>query len=293
VGAYFPIPPEQRAIRAITDRAEIPIRTVFLKAVARALTALHLPTLASAIESGGVLSLADIRAVAHIDTLVGRLRVDLKPLLEHLLFRASSAGELIFAEAMGFQPIDLALFRSEAQQTARAMVGALIQRIEQPQLLTIQDIIAQGFAESRTPTASARAIASVIGLDDRRAAALLRYGDDLAAKGVPERERLRLIEAERKRKLKSRGYAVSHTESVRAATAAQDMIWEKAIEEGQIGEGEYEQEWVPSPGACPRCEGLRGARAPIGGRFPEPGGAGPPEPHPHCRCGRRLRRPER
>lgn len=289
---YFPIPPEQRVIRSITDRAELPIRTVYLRAVSAALAELHIPTLAKILDSGGVLTLADIRAIAHIDTLVGRLRVDLRPLLEQLLFRAESAGELVFAESMGFQLIDLALFRAEAQQTARAMVGTLIQAIEQPQLVTIQDLIAQGFAASRSTTESARAIASVIGLDARRAEALEAYRLKLEADGVPERKRLRLIETERKRKLKSRGYAVSHTESVRAATNAQETIWAKAIEEGQMAEGDYEKEWVPSPDACPVCQGLRGARAPIGGRYRDPGGEGPPHPHPHCRCGQRLRRPE-
>lgn len=292
MAAHFPIPPEQRVIRQITGRAELPIRTVFLKAVGAALAEIHLPTLASAIESGGLLSLADIRVFAHIDTLVGKLRVDLRPLLERVLFQASSAGELVFAESMGFQPIDIALFRAEAQQTARAMVGTLVQGIEHQQLQTIQDLVAQGFAENLTPTVRARTIANVIGLDDRRAQALARYAAELEAKGVPERERLRMIQAERSRKLKSRGLAVSRTESIRTATKAQDTIWEKAIAEGQTAEGDYEQEWVPSPNACSVCQGLRGARAPIGGRFRDPGGEGPPHPHTHCSCGKRLRRPE-
>jgi hypothetical protein len=291
VAVHFPIPPEQRTIRAITDRAELPIRTVYLKAVGTALAEIHIPTLASALESGGVLSLADIRAVAHIDTLVGRLRVDMRPLLEQLLFRASSSGELIFAQSMGFTPIDIALFRQEAQQTARAMIGTLVQGIEQPQLLTIQDLIAESFVQSKTPIQVARSVADVVGLDDRRARALARYALELEAKGIPEKERLRLVEAERRRKLKSRGLAVGRTESTRCATKAQDFIWEKAISEGQMAEGDYEQEWVPSPNACPVCNGLRGARAPIGGRFREPGGEGPPNPHTHCRCGKRLRRP--
>lgn len=288
--AYFPIPPEQRTIRAITDRAALPIRTIYVGAVGAALAEIDLPILEAALASGGVLSLADIRVIAHIDTLIGRLRVDLRPLLERVLFQATSAGELVFAETMGFQPIDIALFRGEAQQTARAMVGELIQGVEGPQLETIQRIIAEGFAESRTPTRTARAIADVIGLDERRAGALAKYARELESKGLPEKERLRLIEAERQRKLKSRGLAVGRTESTRTATNAQDIIWKRAISEGQMGEGEYEQEWLPSPNACPICQGLRGARAPIGGRFRDPGETGPPA-HTNCLCAKRLRRP--
>ncbi len=202
-------------------------------------------------------------------------------------------GEPLFAEFLGLPPIDIALFRAEAQQTARAMVGALIQRIEVPQLLVIQDLIAQGFAAAHTPTAMARAIAAVVGLDDRRAKALARFEAEVRAAGEKsEAKILRLVDADRRRKLKSRGIGIARTESTRTASKAQDMIWRQAIEQGQMAEGEYEQEWVPSPLACPICEGLRGARAPIGGRFPEPGGEGPPGPHPLCRCHRRLRRPE-
>lgn len=291
MAVFFPIPPEQRLIRTYTGRAELPIRTVFLNAVAAALTELDLTRLAAVLESGGIPSLPDIRAFANIDTLIGRLRVDLRPLLEKLLFQVSSAGELVFAESMGFEPIDTALFRQQAQQVARSMVGTLVQGIEQQQLVTIQNLIAEGYAESQTPTQLARSIADVIGLDDRRANALARYAAELEDQGVPEAERLRLVEQERRRKLKSRGLAVSRTESIRAASEAQDLIWENAIAEGQMAEGEFEKEWVPSPNACPVCRGLRGARAPIGGRFRDPGGDGPPNPHPHCRCGMRLRRP--
>jgi hypothetical protein len=286
----FPIPPEQRTIRTITDRAALPIRTVYLKAVGAALAEIDLPTLAAALEAG-ILSLPDIRVLAHIDTLIGRLQVDLRPLMEQLLFRSASAGELVFAQTMGLPPVDIALFRAQAQQAARTMVGNLIQGIEQPQLETIQRVIAEGFAESQTPIQRARAISDVIGLDDRRARALAKYARELEADGLPEKERLRLVERERRRKLKSRGLMVGRTESTRAATEAQDMIWETAVREGQIQEGEYEMEWLPSVNACPICLGLKGARAPIGGRFRDPGGEGPPNPHPGCLCGRRLRRP--
>lgn len=234
--------------------------------------------------------------------MLGRLEVDLRPLLEDILFRSASSGELVFAESLGLDPIDLGIFRRDAAQAARTMVGDLIQGIEvgrinpltgartRGQLDIVRDLVAEGFDVGRPHSASARLIRDVIGLDDRLAGALARYAAELEAKGLAEAKRLRLIEKESRKKLQSRGLAVSRTESIRAASLAQDMIWQRAVEAGQITE-DYEQEWVPVVNPCPICEGLRGARAPIGGTFPEPGGQGPPQ-HPSCRCARRLRRRE-
>jgi hypothetical protein len=286
----FPIPPEQRVIRQYTDRAETPIRTIFYRAAGAARAEIDLAFLEALLSGWHGVTLGELRAVVHLDTMIGRLEVDLRPLMENLLFRSASSGELVFAESLGLEPIDIGLFRRDAAQAARTMVGDLIQGIEKGQLDAVRTIVADGFDLGRSHPASARLIRDVIGLDDRRAGALAKYAAKLEARGIPEAKRLALIAKEAKKKLQSRGLAVSRTESVRAASLAQDMIWTRAVEAGQIT-ADYEQEWVPVPRPCPICEGLRGARAPIGGTFPEPGGQGPPQ-HPSCRCGRRLRRRE-
>jgi hypothetical protein len=286
----FPIPPEQRVIRQYTDRAEPRIRTIFVRAVGTARVEIDLAFLEALLSGWHGVSLGELRAVVHLDTMLGRLEVDLRPLLEDILFRSASAGEVVFAESLGLAPIDLGIFRRDAAQAARTMVGDLIQGIETGQLDAVRAIVAEGFEAGRSHAASARLIRDVIGLDDRRAGALAKYAAKLEAMGIPEKKRLALIAKEAKKKLQSRGLAVSRTESVRAASLAQDMIWQRAVQAGQITP-DYEQEWLPVPNACPICEGLRGARAPIGGQFPAPGGDGPPA-HPNCFCARRLRRRE-
>lgn len=303
----FPIPPEQRVIRQYTDRAEGPIRTIFLRAAGAARAEIDLAYLEALLSGGQGLSVNELRAVVHLNTMLGRLEVDLRPLLEDLLFRSASSGELVFAESLGLEPIDIGLFRRDAAQAARTMVGDLIQGIEvgrvnpltgirsRGTLDIVRDLVAEGYELGRRHAASARLIRDVIGLDDRRAAALVKYAARLEAKGVAEGRRLALIAKESKKKLQSRGLAVSRTETIRAASLAQDMIWERAVQAGQITE-DYEQEWVASPSAfnpekCPTgvCARLNHSRAPIGGEFPAPGGKGPPV-HPNCFCGRRLRR---
>lgn len=300
--ASFPIPPEQKLIRTFTGRAEAPIRAIWMQAANGARAEIDIEGLEAFLSGARTASLGHLRAVLHLDTMIGHLEVNLVPLLETLLFRSTSAGELVFAEVMGFPPLDVGIFRRDAAQAARSMVGHLIQGIEQGRvnpitgirsrgaLETVQAIIGEGFDIGRPHSQSARLIREVIGLDDRRAMALAKYTRELEVrKGLSEAKRLRMIAAEARRKGQSRGLAVSRTESVRAASIAQDIIWGRAVMEGQLADA-YEQEWVPSPKSCSVCRALKGARAPIGGEFPSPGGSGPPNPHTHCGCGKRLRR---
>jgi len=298
----FPLPPEQRLIRTFTGRAEQPIRTVWTRAVRQTQAEIDLEALAAWLSGGRFGTDRELRVLIRIDTMIGVLEVDLRPLLEKLLFRSASAGELVFAETMGLPPLDVGVFRQDAITASRTMVGDLIQGIEagrvnpvtgarsRGSLEIVRDLVAEGYEVGRPHAQSARLIREVIGLDDRRASALAKYARQLEASGVPEAKRLKMIAAEAKRKGQSRGLAVSRTESARAASIAQGMIWRRAVESGQMADV-FEQEWVPSINACPICLGLKGARAPIGGRFPSPGGDGPPA-HPSCACGRRLRRRE-
>lgn len=304
----FPIPPEQRLIRTFTGRAEAPIRTIWMASANAARAEIVIEDLEAFLSGARTASLGELRAVLHLDTMIGRLEVNLTPLLELLIRRATSAGELVFADSMGFPPLDLGIFRRDAEAAARSMVGDLIQGIEGGRLNpvtgirskgtlgTVREIIGDGFELGRPHRQSARLIREVIGLDDRRAGALAKYAAKLEAQGVPEAKRLRMIATERKRKLQSRGLAVSRTESVRAASISQDLIWGRAVTEGQLADV-YVQEWVASPNAfnpekCPSgvCKALHRKRAPIGGEF-RPGVKHSPL-HPSCGCGRRLVRRE-
>jgi len=285
----FPIPPEQRVIRAYTGRAEQPIRTVIVTAAEEAQAEIDLSLLAR-ILAGGAVGYGSLRAAVALDTLLGRLQVDLVPLFEDLILRASMAGELVFAEGLDLPPVDLGLFRAGATQAARDLVGDLIQGIGSGQLEAVRSIIAEGFSAGRTVEASAKLIRDVVGLDVRRANALSAYQAELEADGRPPEQVARMVAREGRKKLRSRSLVIARTETIRAASESQDLIWKEGVRAGQIDPNVWEQEWVPIPGACKAiCLPLKGARAPIGGTFPGRGGKGPPA-HPACRCARRLRR---
>lgn len=284
----FPIPPEQRVIRNYTGRAEQPIRTVIVTAADEARAEVDLDAIARLL--GGGLAVGGLRAVLALDTMLGRLEVDLVPLFEDLILRASMAGELIFAAGMGLLPVDLGLFRQGASVAAREIVGNLIVDVSAGQVEAVRAIIAEGFELGRTVEASAKLLREVVGLDPRRAGALSKYEAELEAEGRAADQIERMVAAAGRRKLKSRALSIARTETIRAASESQDLIWEEGVRAGQIDQNVWEQEWVPIPGACRRvCLPLKAARAPIGGTFPGRGGKGPPA-HPFCRCGRRLRR---
>jgi len=283
----FPIPPEQRIIRTHTGRAEQPIRTVIETAVNGVREEVDLDLLA-AILAGG--NLADLQAALHLDTMIGRVFVDLVPLFSDLIYRATAAGELIFAETAGVPPLDVALFRREAAVAARAMVGELITGIGAGQREAVRQIIAEGFDLGRNPAGSARLLRDVVGLDARRAGALAKYQSELEAEGRPDDQVARMVEREGRRKLRSRTLSIARTETIHAARLSQNLIWEDGVRELQLDPRVWEKEWLPVPGACPKiCAPLRGKRAPIGGTYPLRGGKGPPA-HPACRCAERLRR---
>lgn len=292
------IPPEQVVIRRITDRTEAPIRAVVQRAAfaARKRTRLTLleRLLAASIQSGGVVDLATVSAYLEVDTMLGRISVDLRPLLEKALLQAAIVGSEVFAESMGIAPVtDVAVYRAQAERAARTLVGDLVTGIGQGQRLAIRDVIATGYREGLPVKRLAETLRGVVGLDERRAGALAKFQAKLAARAdLSVAQRVRLAAREEARLLKSRTLAIAKTESVRAGSRAQDAVWQAAIEEGELAGGEWEQEWIPASNACPEiCAPLAGARAEIGGEFPGEGGEGPPA-HPWCACGRRLVRRE-
>lgn len=249
--------------------------------------------LAASLQSGGVVDLATVSAYLEVDTMLGRISVDLRPLLEKALLRASIVGSEVFAESMGIAPVtDVALYRAQAEKAARTLIGDLVTGIGQGQRLAIRDVIATGYRKGLPVKKLAETLRGVVGLDERRAGALAKFHVKLQARAdLSVAQRVRLAAREEARLLKSRTLAIAKTESVRAGSRAQDAVWQAAIEEGELAGDQWEQEWGASPGACEICLGLAGARAEIGGEFPGEGGDGPPA-HTHCRCYKRLVRRE-
>lgn len=339
----FPIPEEQRIIRGLLARADLAILNIYFRAAAATKAAIRIEDLEAVLASGYVPTLVEIHQLCRIDVLVDRLSRELAPMMAGAIRRAATVGAPIFARSVGAEAPNLAAFRDLASRSANRIVGNLIQGIRdgfvdltvrnalgEPErsigtLQMVQNIIREAYAPGtaglRTPTQTARFIADVVGLDDRRARYLGNFEQDLRAGGKAAEDRIvqllerkgsnaerlgRDLEAlragkdltpsrvaalyrqENSRLLLSRGETIRRTESLRAATEAQHIIWREAVDRGVLDPDRLEREWLPAPNACPICEPLRNARAPlVGGSYPDPGGEGPPA-HPNCRCGERV-----
>lgn len=80
----------------------------------------------------------------------------------------------------------------------------------------------------------------------------------------------------------TRGTLIARTEAMIATHEGQRQGWEQAVEAGILPEDAV-VEWmvVGDDKVCPICSGLEGATRKLSGKYPDPGGFGPPL-HPRC-----------
>lgn len=288
------LPPEQRVIRKITDRYRYLTRDVFLTAARKAFDQVDLASLATVLAAGPELQWGRIYAKARIQTLIGEFEVNLQPLIDRLLLRAGDAGLPVFAETFGVLQPDFSTFQRLAERASNEIVAEAVTNVSRSTKAAIRAIVGDGFEQGLSPAKIAKQIQETVGLDERRARGFEAWIARLQANppDVNEAALQRMINREYRRRLRSRAMAIARTESSAAAAAAQNLIWESAIEEGQISETDYVREWIRIPAAkpCPICGPLRGRRARIRGYYVAPDGTRyfRPPGHTNCLCGERL-----
>jgi hypothetical protein len=311
------LPPEQRAIRRVLERAEGAIARAFLRAVRAALAAASGLTIAEILGTFGQTDPGRLVLACEVPRLVSAFEVELGPIAERLIRRAGLTGIPIFNETVAVEPLAIEVFQAKAAYAARVLVGreiTLITAVQQDAILAVAET---GFAAGRSPLAIAYDLEGIIGLDRRRALAQIRFAVDLAS-GEPSAEALRYAYGLRKRsvtweafrarygkgvplakratwerqayekRLRSRALAIARTETAAAAGRTQNLIWEEAVANGSLPQGTYVRQLIRIPAAkpCPVCGPADRKFAPIGGRFPG-GYAGTPL-HTCCLCGERL-----
>lgn len=282
-------PADLRIIRQLTGKAERPIYDVMTAAWARTRAGVDLAAVADALARG---NLDAIEHYLHVETMAGAVQVPLNSLIYKTIANAGAISADTFAASVGLEAgvLDMDLFRLAAVDSASEQVGNLVTAITDSARESIRETVAAGFREGWSQIDIARNLRDVVGLDARRAESFNKFlarlkadPPDLSSAGIQ-----RLIDAEYGRLLKSRTLTIARTESVRASTLAQQDLFETAVDQGEIESDAWEQEWIASPNACDECNDLDGETTEIGGEFPDPGGSGPPDPHPACQCALRL-----
>jgi len=176
-------------------------------------------------------------------------------------------------------------------QWARSQASSLVQMIADQQRTAIREIIAEAITRSANPLETARDIRQVIGLRPDQVRSLQRLRATLQANQTPVAETRKALEKAARRKLKERSELIARTENSTAISAAREIEWLRAAEEGEI-DPDVRRKWIVRD-PCRICRGL--SRLPpvrLGEPWVLEGKVyfAPPA-HPNCKCSVGLVRP--
>lgn len=178
-----------------------------------------------------------------------------------------------------------------ALEWARARSAQLVTEVNAATREAIREIIGLAFEEGLPPREAARLLRDVVGLHSRDAAAVADYRADLLARGASTEFAEAKAARYSRKLLNARTETIARTESMAAANAGQEELWQQAVERGELPEDIYEV-WITTPddALCPECAAMEGALTKVGEPFVDAGGF--PPLHPNCRCVTGIALPE-
>lgn len=209
---------------------------------------------------------------------------------------AASAGQQVAslpAVAEHAVQIDLeAVFgrlNTESLRYAQEASAQLVTDIGASTQQAIRDTLHRAFQEGRTPEQTMQALEEVVGLTPRQAQALERYRQGLLVSDTPPHQVERLVEQRAELLLQQRLETIARTETMDAANAGQQALWEQAERAGFLSPT-LRRFWVVTPDErlCPLCAPVPGLNS-RGVRLDQPfqtpvGASHGPTLHPNCRC---------
>ncbi len=197
----------------------------------------------------------------------------------------------------------LSLTNTEAVRLAEQAAARLIVGISSDAREAIRVVLAASMRGDYPPRVTAQMVHDVVGLDTRRAQAVVNYraglervqAGDLAPQSVLDDFTLsrqfgsqlssgrvdQLVEQYSRRQLKDRANVIARTETMRAANDGQQAIWGEAADRGLFDRDVALVEWVITDEACDDCLENEAA-SPIG--FGDSWPNDDPPVHPNCRC---------
>ena len=158
----------------------------------------------------------------------------------------------------------------------------------------IREIIERGFLEGIPPAKMARAIREQIGILPKHQIAVDKYRKwliDKKGRTIADADRLAAKYAQKL--IRYRATVIARNETMLSSKVGQKLLWQQAIDEGELTEADWERIWILTPDdrLCELCEPMNGRRAPINGSFTSPDGDWSGEMahrHIQCRCAEAL-----
>jgi len=281
------------AVTTAADRLAAPLRKALDRAFARLTGRVPLEDLARAVDTGRVTARLD----AALRALPALLRAEVGPVIEAAVragAAASRAAVLTAARgATASASLSLSSFKQVNQRAvdraASRATASLVRRATAGTRQAIRSAITsavKGEAGKASAGAAAKTIRGVIGLDPRRAGAVMRMRERLIAQGVSKDRIAAQTSKYAARLLKQRAVTIARTEIIGAANEGRLAAWRAAKEKGLLREG-TRRTWVVTEDdrLCPECEAMDGQTVDLDEPFE--GDVGPidaPPLHPNCRC---------
>jgi len=173
-----------------------------------------------------------------------------------------------------------------AQRVAARSAARLVTAIARETMLAIRAVIVSSIRDGTPAYESARAIRSMVGLNEQQARAAESYRRDLIESGLSLDRVDRELDRYTAREVRRRARTIARTEVMTALNEGQREAWREAKQDGLLTERAV-VEWIVTPDdkLCPICAPLDGVQVPLGKRFDTAVGtlSGPPA-HPNCRC---------
>lgn len=178
---------------------------------------------------------------------------------------------------------------TEALLYAQQASAQLVTHISSSTQQAIRETLSRAFQQGETPEQLMQALHDVVGLTPRQAQALERYREGLLASETPPAQVERLVAQRAEALLQQRLETIARTETMDAANAGQQALWEQAARDGLLPDT-LRRFWVVTPDErlCPVCAPIPGLN-PSGVHLNQPfqtpvGPSDGPTLHPNCRC---------
>lgn len=170
-----------------------------------------------------------------------------------------------------------------AQVRARRHAAKMVTAVTEETRAALAALVRRAIREQIPPYEAARTIRTMVGMNQRQAAAAMNYRAGLIDAGMPITTVDKKVERYVKQKVAERAVMIARTETMDALNGGLELSWKQAQFRGLL-DPNAEKEWMVTPDdrLCPRCTEVDGARAPVGQAFEF--GVHHPPLHPLCRC---------
>jgi SPP1 gp7 family putative phage head morphogenesis protein len=230
-----------------------------------------------------------------IDELVANVRAEVGRRATTIVSRASAHAaqqiERAFSDSRTFASVTTSLsfdkVNREALSIAQDGLTSWLNTLSAEQYALVQSLLVDATSGLIDVRDFARRLQDSIGLTPQGAQALSTFEQGMLADGVAPGVAASRASSYAERLRRQRAETIARTETLNAANAGQQALWNEAGRVGLVDRARAWKEWIVTPDdrLCVLCEQMEGARVRVDDEFSTPRGSlEHPPMHPRCRC---------